>query len=238
MNKKINFKKWDEGKAIYWICDVYLPINVKKQIIKFNWEDVSDEDAIKIKTKQAQIFHEECSRIVALWKDVFKSNLSQFNNKKKYIKNEMSDMRSILAIDENLNVVYYEKSFLNHKQLVFEKDSVNQVRHYFHDVILLDKIRTFDFIHSNNFKYQHLSKTPSEIYAQVCWNFYNWLQKINLEIEQRELFVKPDIEKIEPKITVEKKKIYSLISLFDGNKKKVGLIKKALNKLNITKDSS
>jgi len=236
MEKKITFEDWFEGKAIHRSCEAYFPANEKVEIIWFDWNEVSIEDIIKIKSMQSEIFYQEISRIFFLWKDIFQSKLSDYNNKKKYLANELSDIRTILSIDERINIVHHEKHFLNHKGLVFEEESLNQIRNYFHDVILIEKIRSFDFIHSINFKHQDLIKTPCEIYAQVCWDFYNWLLKY--ETDSVDLIELSPIEKVETKIKINNDKFNSLLSIFNNNIEKVEIIKNAIHALNITKDFS
>ena len=233
MVKKITYQDWFEGKAIHRSCEAYLPADEKVEIIWFDWEDVSNEDIIEIKSMQSEIFYKECSRLFFLWKEIFESKLTDYKKKKKYLANELSDIRTILSIDESLNFVYYVEPFHNHKGLIFEIESLKQIRGYFHDVILLEKNRSFDFIHSLNFQYQHLNKTPSEIYAQVCWDFYNWLLKFNVEIKNVHLIENSEIE-----IKNENEKIKSLLSIFDNNTAKADIVKDAIYKLNISKVSS
>jgi hypothetical protein len=235
---KINYHNWYEGKAIHWSCEAYIPVNVEAQIIRFKWEDISSEDVIKIKAKQSDIFFKESSRILLLWKQIFESKISDYSNKEKYLSNELSDMRTILSIDERLNVVHHTKPFLNHKGLVFDEESLNMIRGYFHDVILLEKKRSFDFIHSKKFKYQHLTRTPCEIYAQVCWDFYNWLLKFNIEIGSVDIVEKSSVKKIENEIVIDNNNFISLLSIFENDQEKIDIVKKALNALNITKASS
>ena len=238
MDKIITFQDWDEGRVIHWCCEAYIPFEAEAQIIRFNWEDVSNEDIEKIKSKQSEIFNEETSRILSLWKQIFTSNLSEFSNKEKYIENELSDMRIILSIDESLNVVHHSMPFLNHKGLVFDEESLSQIRDYFQGVILLGKNRSFDFINSRNFKYQHLNKTPSEIYAQVCWYFYNWLLKFNIEIESIDKIETSENEKVATEIEKNNANFNALLSIFENNQNKVDIVKKAIYSLNITKYST
>jgi len=236
MKKKITYEDWFEGKAIHICCEAYFPIDAELNFIRFDWDDVANEDMIKVKSMQSEIFYNESSRIFFLWKKIFQSNLTVYNNKKKYLTNELSDMRTILSIDERLNVVHNVKPLLNHKGLFFEEESLNQIRDYFLDVILLEKNRSFDFIHSINFKYQNLIKTPSEIYAQVCWDFYNWLLKFNNEYESLDLIETSKKEKV--KIEINNANFNSLLSIFDNNQVKFEIVKEAMNKLNITKACS
>ena len=238
MEKMITFEDWFEGKAMHRCCEAYFPVNTELQINRFDWNEVSIEDIIKIKSMQSEIFYKEISRIFFLWKEIFQSKLSDYNNKKKYLANELSDMRMILSIDERLNIVHHEKHFLNHKGLVFEEESLNQIRNYFHDVILIEKNRSFDFIHSINFKHQDLFKTPSEIYAQVCWDFYNWLLKFNIEIESIDKIETSENEKVATEIEKDNANFNALLSIFENNQDKVDIVKKAIYSLNITKYST
>jgi hypothetical protein len=236
MKKMITFEDWFEGKAIHRSCEAYFPADEKVEIIWFDWVDVSNEEIIEIKSMQSEMFYKECSRLFFLWKEIFESKLTDYKNKKKYLANELSDIRTIFSIDERLNIVHHEKQFLNHKGLVFLEESLNQIRDYFHDVILIEKIRSFDFIHSINFKNQDLIKTPSEIYAQVCWDFYNWLLKY--ETDSVDLIELSHIEKVESKIKINNDNFNSLLSIFNNNIEKVEIIKNAIHALNITKDFS
>jgi hypothetical protein len=236
MEKKITYQDWFEGKAIHRSCEAYFPADEKVEIIWFDWEDVSNEDIIEIKSMQSEIFYKECSRLFFLWKEIFESKLTDYKNKKKYLANELSDIRTILSIDESLHYFNCAEPFLNHKGLIFEEESLNQIRNYFHDVIVVEKNRSFDFIHSKNFKYQHLSKTPCEIYAQVCWDFYNWL--IKNKTYGIDLIELSHIDKVEAKSNNDNYNFNSLISIFDNNHEKVEIIKKAIHALNITKDFS
>ncbi len=242
MKKKITFKEWDSGKVVYRSCDVYIPSTAKNKVIRFDWDGLDQSEAQKIKSRQEQLFQENCSKNLELWKQIFKGNILQYKEKERYLENEKSDMRAILSIDEKLNIIYYEIPFLNHKKIVFTENSLREIRNYFQEVILVGRTRSYDYMHSPNFPYQHLSKTPDEVYAQVCWDFYKWLlsYKINSEIitNEREEVEISKIEDIVQGNKVQKRKIKSLLELLDDNIDKVKVVKDAINKLNISKGTS
>jgi len=242
MKKKINFKNWELGKIVYSSSDVYIPSETKTDFDRFNWEDMDESEALKIKSKQEQLFQECCLKNVELWKQIFEGNILQYEEKERYLENEKSDMRAILSIDEKLNIIHYEIPFLNHKKIVFIENSLREIRDYFQEVILVGRTRSYDYMHSPNFPYQHLSKTPEEVYAQVCWDFYKWLlsYKINSEIitNEREVVEISKIEDIVQGNKVQKRKSKSLLELLDDNIDKVKVVKDAIDKLNISKDTS
>jgi len=242
MKKKINFKNWELGKIVYRSSDVYIPSETKTDFDRFNWEDMDESEALKIKSKQEQLFQECCLKNVELWKQIFEGNILQYEEKERYLENEKSDMRAILSIDEKLNIIHYEIPFLNHKKIVFIENSLREIRDYFQEVILVGRTRSYDYMHSPNFPYQHLSKTPEEVYAQVCWDFYKWLlsYKINSEIitNEREVVEISKIEDIVQGNKVQKRKSKSLLELLDDNIDKVKVVKDAIDKLNISKDTS
>lgn len=232
MNTKVTYKDWYQGRAIHTDAEIFIPVKFKKEIIRFKWDDISDEDVFKIKETQEKIFWEEYNRILKLWKQIFESNLSLYGNKTRYIANELSDIRSILAIDHNLNIIHNELNFLNHKALVFFDESLDHIRRYFQDIILLEKKRDFYFIHSRLSKVSHTEKTPCEIYAQVCWGYYNWLLQISKKIKNdKPLTIEHDEIKVNNYGN-------SFLSLFHNNQQKVDVVLAALNSLNLTSDSS
>ncbi len=232
MKSKVTFEDWYQGRAVHSDAEVYIPVNFKNNIIRFQWSDIPDVDVKKIKAFQAKIYADECSRILKVWKSIFESQLSDCGNKRRYIDNEISDFLQILSINNNLNTINYRMNFINHTSLVFLEESLYQIRRYFQDIVLIDKKRDYFFIHSPLSPVIDSTKIPCEIYAQVCWDYYNWLRKLKIKSKK----YKP--EELVEKVTIKESQNDTLNTIFKENYKKVEIIVNALKKLNITSSSS
>ena len=69
---KVTFKKWFDGKAVHISSVVY---NIGSTKVKyFDWENVSIEDAKKIKDEQNKIGETIVSDTVVKWKKAFEDN--------------------------------------------------------------------------------------------------------------------------------------------------------------------
>jgi hypothetical protein len=208
------YKDWYDGKAVHISATVY---NVNSSEAKFfDWENVSMEDANKIKNEQEKIATKTVSERVVLWKKEFENAIIQYENAQSFCLNEIHDFKTLLQIDEKFKVIIDEYNpsmvFLNHKVLKFDDITISEIRTYAHDVLLLKKKKDYSFIHSPNFPHIIKGKIPNELYAEVCYEYYLWLLNY--------------IKKIE--------KTSKLIDLFPENAAGYTLVKEALKDLNIT----
>jgi hypothetical protein len=211
---KTTFKKWFDGKAVHISSVVY---NIGSNKVKyFDWENVSLADAKKIKEEQQKISKNIVSETVVKWKKVFEGKIIEYENPLAYCSNEIHDFKTILQIDEKLKVLIeiYNPSmiFLNHKELKFDEVILFEIRTHTHDVLLLKKKKDYSFIHSPNFPFVIEGKIPDQLYAEVCYEYYQWLLEYKTKFE----------------------KASQLAELFSEADPKYELLKQALIELNIT----
>lgn len=211
---KTTFKKWFDGKAVHISSVVY---NIGSNKVKyFDWENVSLADAKKIKEEQQKISKNIVSETVVKWKKVFEGKIIEYENPLAYCSNEIHDFKTILQLDEKLKVLIeiYNPSlvFLNHKELKFDEVILFEIRTHTHDVLLLKKKKDYSFINSLNFPFVIAGKIPDQLYAEVCYEYYQWLLEYKTKFE----------------------KASQLAELFSEADPKYELLKQALIELNIT----
>lgn len=181
---KYSYKQWMNGEFMLNTCEAFYPKG--KKIVSIDWGSVTFLDVPKIKLKQKELFEMETSNLLKNWKEIFLNKLNDYAVKSKYVENELHDFRKIMSIREddrvNDNISILIRNLLNHKTTLFEEQHLDEIRMYIHDVILVDKKRTYDFMHSQKFKFKQKKRIKSEVYAQVCWDYYRWLKEFHLKI--------------------------------------------------------
>ena len=97
--KKYSYKDWWDGiVCLAYSETVHAKYDVKQ--IRCIWDDFADEDVIKIKNKQKEIFNDSYNDLLNKWIKIFSNGFEKSKFKKKYLKNEIDDFNRIL-FDKN-----------------------------------------------------------------------------------------------------------------------------------------
>ena len=179
--KKRTYKDWWEGKVYFEICALNYNVNDKIGQ-KVTWTDFKPTDAVKIKDKQKEIFNEERIKLLEKYKNIFLEGYKNSETKDFYLKCEIGDFERIL-FDYN----FFDTTFIgNSHTLHFGLNELIEIRKYITDIIVKGGVKTYDFIHSPNYKFQIpiTNKPPSPLYAQVVWDYLKWLKGNFLKIPE------------------------------------------------------
>ncbi|MCX6293782.1 MAG: hypothetical protein NT127_05755 [Sphingobacteriales bacterium] len=208
------YKEWFDGMAVHFSTTVY---NVNPAELKFfDWKNVSEEDAKKIKNVQEKIAKKKVSKLFDLWKKSFEAKINDYENASTYCSNEIHDFKTILQLGEKLKVLIENYNplmvFLNHKELKFDEVTLFDIRTHVHDVLVLKKKKDYSFIHSPRFPHSLKGKMPDQLYAEAIYEYYLWLLEYAKKFE----------------------KASQLVELFSDNDADYRLLKDALKDLYIT----
>lgn len=173
--KQYKFESWLKGKVTLIYSEVSYKEkddNGKKiEPVFVTWGNFSETEAIKIKQMQKLIFDENISL-----------NLEKFKSEfiKRYSKSFMPDEFLELEKQECYNIFYSKIPnnkfvFNRYWKITFNYNDLVEIQDYAINTILRGNDVCFDFIHSPNNKYQIKNKIPSQIYAKVLFDFFQWL---------------------------------------------------------------
>ncbi|WP_040252386.1 hypothetical protein [Psychroserpens mesophilus] len=174
--KKLTFKEWYDGDVTLQYAKFIYKGKEKKEDKEdkpelVSWDDFSDEDVDQIKKKQKEIFHE----IIKLRLDKLKVNFKESYNRSQ-IKGELLEIEKQECINIlSAPIPQSQKIISKEWNVLFELDDLLNIQYYFKNVILGGNDDGYDFIQSPNDKYQDITKTPSEAYAQLLFDYFQWL---------------------------------------------------------------
>ena len=169
---KYNYKDWLNGDITLAYAKTILNSKNKPKITK--WEGFYEEDIIKIKEKQKEVFNEIISLKLENLKTNFKRIYAYSQVKEELIETEKQECINILysPIPESQTLI--SKKW----KVLFETEDLREIQNYFKNTILEGNFQGYDFIQSPNDIYQDSSKTPPQIYAQLLFYYFKWLTNI------------------------------------------------------------
>ncbi len=180
--KKYSYKDWWEGK----ICLIYAIIVYHENQIKgaprsCTWEHFKQADIQKIKRKQKEIFNKEVNKVTKIWKADFTKRYKKSKIQSFLLNGELSKFHNIL-FGSIPAITYSDIPVYN---ILFKSGDISTIKNYIINTKVNGGTAEFDFVHSPNYKFQDKNKIPNEIYAECCWQYFNWLES-NLEKREQD----------------------------------------------------
>jgi hypothetical protein len=174
--EQYNFDSWYNGIVTLIYSEVTYTENDNPIFV--TWDNFIESEVIKIKQRQRQIFDKN----VSLNLDKFKS---EFN--KRYSKSLMADEFLEIEKQECFNILFSKipnKEFVITKnwKIPFNHNELLEIQDYANRTLLSGIDVCLDFVHSPNNKYQVNNKIPSQVYAQLLYDYFKWLQS-NFKLE-------------------------------------------------------
>jgi hypothetical protein len=168
--KQSKFESWLKGDVTLLYSDVFYKEEDKPVFV--TWDNFSEPEVLKIKKMQKEIFDKN----VSINLEKFKSEFT-----KRYSKSLMPDEFLEIEKQECFNILF---SKIPNKELVLTKNwkipftysDLLEIQEYANKVILRGIDICLDFVHSPNNKYQLSNKIPSQVYAQLLYDYFKWLQ--------------------------------------------------------------
>ena len=173
--KQYKFESWYKGNVTLIYSEVSFKEkddNGKKvKPVFVTWNNFDDSEVIKIKKMQKEIFDEN----VSLYLEKFKSEFSE-----RYSKSLMAEEFLEIEKQECFNILFSKipnKEFVITKnwKIPFNHNELLEIQDYANRTLLSGIDVCLDFVHSPNNKYQINNKIPSQVYAQLLYDYFKWL---------------------------------------------------------------
>jgi hypothetical protein len=168
--KQYKFESWFKGDVTLLYSEVSYKEENKPVIV--TWENFAKSEVIKIKKKQSDIFHENVSLHLEKFKTVFNKRYNKSLMPEKFLEKEIEECYKIL-FEYTPDT---DKIITNHWKILFYYNDLLEIQEYADRTILRGIDVCLDFIHSPNNKYQRKDKIPSQVYAQLLFEFQQWLE--------------------------------------------------------------
>jgi hypothetical protein len=168
--EKYNFKSWLKGDVtLVYSKSVY---HEKDNPVFVYWENFSEVAAIKIKQFQKALFDKIITQNLEKYKSNFKERYSKSSLKQELLETEKQ---------ECFNILYSKipnKEFITtgNWKTVFEYNYLIEVQEYANRTILNGYDASLDFMHSPYNKYQIKNRIPPEAFAQLLFEYFQWLE--------------------------------------------------------------
>jgi hypothetical protein len=163
---------------------------IKEDIPVFvTWDNFAESEATKIKQMQKHLFEEKVRINLEKFKAEFTKRYSKHLMPKDYLEMEKQECANILFSKIPNKELILTKNW----KIPFSYNDLLDIQEYAKRTILRGMDIYFDFIHSPNNKYQVKDKIPSQVYAQLLYEYYNWLNS-SFKSDEDNLLI--NIEKI------------------------------------------
>jgi len=171
--KKYTSQDWLHGKIYLDTCPVRFHYSEQKNIgTRISWTDLDASERDKIRAMQKENYDAIYNDLLNRFKTHFTARYKRSEFKPILLQDEVQDFHKLLFDERILSYLLIGR----HHILQYEENDFKVIKQYVNDVIIGGKEKTYDFIHSKNYSYQE-NKTPSRLYAQVCYDYYQWLIK-------------------------------------------------------------
>jgi len=195
MPKQYKYKDWWEGK----ICLAYssLSYNSKElpEPIIVDWKDFAKGDVKKIQKKQIELVQHKIESKSDELQQKFYDKFERSRLKKQFLGEEIRQIKEIFV--GNLaggGDIYFTTNW----GISFEKRDLWDIQAYFKKVIKAGAESNCHYMQSPECKYQEANKIPFQIYAEVLWDYHEFLVALKKQIENKIATLK------EKKVTEEK----------------------------------
>jgi hypothetical protein len=190
-NEKYTYKDWLIGTVYLETCSTVAPKGSNLGI-KTDFTHFSKEDAIKIKRKQKELFELQKDQILKGFINTFKKLFKNSDAKESYLEREFSDVNKIFSHDSGLSPRFYNWN------TTISREDLSEMRKYVDEQIIKGEKR-YDFMHSPKFVFQSKNKIIPEIYAQVCWDYFKWLNNFVTSLNKKYSKTDVSVPKIKEK---------------------------------------
>ena len=168
--KKLTFEDWNNGSVTLIYAKSVFKESNKPNFV--TWDNFNTVDVIKIKETQKTIFNEVVTKKLEELKSNFSKNYSNSKVKEEFLKKEKQECLNILS----LPIPKQKTIITSFWTVLFEYDDLVAIQDYANETILRGIDRGYDFIHSPKSKYQVTGMIPSQAYAQIIYNYFEWLK--------------------------------------------------------------
>lgn len=171
-NRHFTYEDWWTGKVhlMYSTC-----VFKKEQpiVAGLDWDRFKKSDITRIRRKQREIYDGQLQDLIAEWKKRFSSSYKGSKLKEVLLQHELNLFYTVMfrQIPDRERV-----SIGIHKRLLFRWEDLGNIQLWIRSVIINGDKINYDSVHSPNCPYRETNKIPDHIYANACWNYYNWLK--------------------------------------------------------------
>ena len=191
--KKYNYNDWWNGLVALETCPIFLKSGENPTVCQ--WKDFEITDRKKIKEKQEEIFTNTLNEILEKWKKEFDNRYTKSKIPELLLQEELDYFQSVIFFDIE-NIPYDSPSFIINRKsgipILLEPKCFFLTKKYIDDIHIGGKEIVYDFIHSPNFKFK-VNQTPPEIFAEILWNYFDWLTEKKEPNEPNENEIKSEI---------------------------------------------
>lgn len=167
--KKYSYNDWWFGRVTLNSTPVEFEKNDEPKVAE--WQDFSDEDMIKIRKRQKEIFNERVSKLINELQQNFLQLHQQSEIKEMLVKDEMNECYRLLFKQKNIGERFISRQW----NVTLEYNYLVQIQFYVESKLKNGISDGFAFIHSPKNKYQP-EKVPPQIIAQSIWEYFKWLK--------------------------------------------------------------
>lgn len=187
--KKFTFNDWWTGKVhLVWSPCVFP--KGEDVVPGVDWDRFLKTDIPKIRSRQRQLYNSQIKELTAKWQKEFSERYKRSQLKHIFLKRELQTMYDVMFRPHpNQELIR-----IGPKRLMFRSQNLGNIQRWITSVIINGDKIDYNGIHSPNCRYQDFRKIPDDIYANICWNYYKWLQTF-LPKEARNEKVKETVSK-------------------------------------------
>jgi len=169
------FRDWANGRFVLRTTPREVRKRGRPTIVA--WDQISQEDASKIRTKQEELFREAVQKKLEAWKADFSPRFGRSQLKAIFLRETISQCLSIMfdPIPEG------DMVFTKFWRVSFERKDILGIQEYIRRTIKEGWEDGYEFVHSPKCRYQNINKIPSQIYAQALWQYHQWLIEFGIE---------------------------------------------------------
>jgi hypothetical protein len=189
MQIELTDDNWFTGAFYLNSCSVYLPSDKSQMSLGVDKKQLEKKEIDSITALQKELFENEVTKKIQLWRKTFSENYQRSEMKEKYLSDEILDFHLILfnEADRNYKIETCEldnESFvslhLNNSIHTFPRNDLQKIRQYILHHQKKGLLKTYNFIHSPNFSFAFcVNRQLPQVYAETAWNYYQHL--INFE---------------------------------------------------------
>lgn len=213
--KQYKFENWLNGDVTLIFSEVLSDgKDVNGEIvepIRVDWENFAESERIKIMQMQKQIFDENISLNLEKFKSEFLKRHTRSLMPEEFLESEKQECFNILFSRIPIKQFVTTK----HWEITFYYNDLLEIQKYAKNTILKGIEVCLDFIHSPHNKYQTKNKIPSQVYAHVLYNYFQWLES-NFNLEKND-DIKNDDMIIDDAINLKTELLWFKVGLFFAN---------------------
>jgi hypothetical protein len=170
--EKYSYLDWWKGS----ICLMQAPLWVNKDNkdelpTRVNWDEIMEDDIIKIKEKQKEIFNTAVTEKLGIWQADFLRRYSKSEFQDILLDDEMNKFCGIL-----FDPISIQGNNVSINGILFDPNSIASIKGYIASTKIGGEDFDFDLIHSINCIYQNSVSNNDIIYAEATWKYLKWME--------------------------------------------------------------